>query len=232
MSFSLRRYWKPKGGWSELDWWFSSDDAKKLESRLGSLPQGSFSPDPPSHIFRAFEMLAPEEVNVVILGQDPYHDGSASGLAFSAERRGPVRGLPPSLEAIYHAIEADCGKPPKRTGDLTPWVEDKVLLLNTVLTVGDTARSHATWSWQSFTQAALKLLSTKREGVVFLLWGEDAWKAAREAEVAAPPNYLLPAHHPQARKTARLSLARSRHFTLTNLILANLERNQIRWRRA
>ena len=233
MSFSLRDHWKPKGGWSQLEWWFSSDDAKRLDSRLDALPRGGFSPDPPSLIFRAFEELAPEEVNVVLLGQDPYHDGSATGLAFSADRGRPRGGFPPSLTAIYDAIEADLRKPPKRTGDLTPWVEDKVLLLNTVLTVGGKAGSHAGWGWESFTRAALQLLSTEREGVVFLLWGEDAWTAAKAVD--SPPHYLLPAHHPQAWNNARLALSRGRHFTLTNLILESLEsleRKEVRWLRA
>ena len=130
--------------------------------------------------FAAFRLTPPEAVRVVILGQDPYHGaGQAMGLAFSV-RAGTA--LPPSLRNMYRELEADLGCPAPPDGDLTPWADQGVLLLNTVLTVeAGKANSHKALGWQAFTDEVLAALSRLPQPVAFVLWGAPAQKAFRQA---------------------------------------------------
>lgn len=162
----------------------------------------------------------------MILGQDPYADGKATGLAFSVEN-----GSTPSLRSIYAALEADLQCKAQRGGDLTPWTEDGVLL-NTVLTVapGD-PNSHVVGGWwERFTDSAIEVINSQQDPVVFLLWGQRAWSKARLVDPER--HYVLPAAHPQARKGPRLPLSRCRHFSLANHLLEAHGRRSIRWERA
>ena len=126
--------------------------------------------------FAAFRLTPPERVRAVILGQDPYHEpDQAMGLAFSV--RAGVK-LPPSLRNIYKELESDLGVPAPASGDLTPWAEQGVLLLNTVLTVAaGRANSHKNLGWQSFANAVLAALSRLPQPVAFVLWGAPAQRA-------------------------------------------------------
>lgn len=130
--------------------------------------------------FAAFRLTPPERVRVVILGQDPYHEpNQAMGLAFSV--REGVK-LPPSLRNIYRELEADMGMPAPRSGDLTAWAEQGVLLLNTVLTVAaGRANSHKNLGWQRFTGAVIAAVSRLPQPVAVVLWGEPARKAYESA---------------------------------------------------
>ena len=132
---------------------------------------------PPRHqIFRALELTPPDNVRCVILGQDPYHTpGVANGLAFSANAGCKV---PPSLRNIFKELCADIGCPAPTSPDLTPWAEQGVLLLNTILTVrpGD-AGSHAGWGGQMVTTDLLRVCAELPQPVMFLLWGRHAQKA-------------------------------------------------------
>ena len=130
--------------------------------------------------FAALRLTPPERVRVVILGQDPYHEaGQAMGLAFSV-RRGVK--LPPSLRNIYKELESDLGQPAPETGDLTPWAQQGVLLLNTVLTVAaGQANSHKNLGWQSFTRQVIAAAAQLPQPVAFVLWGEPAKRAYFEA---------------------------------------------------
>lgn len=130
--------------------------------------------------FAAFRLTPPEQVRVVILGQDPYHEpGQAMGLAFSV--RPGVR-LPPSLRNIYRELEADLGCPAPPTGDLTAWAAQGVLLLNTVLTVAaGRANSHRQLGWQAFTREVLAAVAALPQPVAFVLWGAPAQKTYEEA---------------------------------------------------
>lgn len=128
---------------------------------------------PQDRIFKAMKVTPPEKVKVCIVGQDPYHEeGQANGLAFSVN---PGVRFPPSLRNIYKELTGDlcCLMPP--SGDLTPWAEEGVLLLNTVLTVRQgEANSHASWGWQQFTSAIFHACAQLPQPIVFILWGNSA----------------------------------------------------------
>ena len=128
-------------------------------------------------VFNAFSQTPYGRVKVLLLGQDPYHgDGQAHGLSFSVR---PGVALPPSLRNIYKELESDLGLAKPKSGDLTPWARQGVLLLNAVLSVRkDTAASHARKGWETFTDAVIRTVSAKQHPVVFLLWGGYAKKKA------------------------------------------------------
>lgn len=133
---------------------------------------------PPARlIFNAFEHTPFDKVKVVILGQDPYHnDGQAHGLSFSVPDGIPA---PPSLVNIFKEINRDLGIPVPRSGNLTRWANQGVLLLNATLTVqAHMAGSHQKKGWEAFTDAAIHHLAEKRENLVFILWGAYAQKKA------------------------------------------------------
>lgn len=124
-------------------------------------------------ILRAFDMCPFDDVCVVILGQDPYHgEGQANGLSFAVNSG--IR-LPPSLKNIFKEIKSDLGYDPIPDGDLSRWAKQGVLLLNAVLTVrADSPASHQKKGWEEFTTRAIKELSDRRDGLVFVLWGNYA----------------------------------------------------------
>ena len=125
---------------------------------------------PGSQIFRAFDLCPLDRTQVVILGQDPYHGfGQAMGLCFSVPQGVPA---PPSLKNIFKEIESDLGVRMSGSPDLTPWARQGVLLLNAVLTVrAGEPTSHGAIGWQTFTDAVIRTVSERRDGVVFMLWG-------------------------------------------------------------
>ena len=130
-----------------------------------------FPPGP--EIFNAFEKTHFDQVRVVILGQDPYHGpGQAMGLCFSVPKNVTV---PASLKNIFKEIHRDIGLPIPDNGDLTPWTQQGVFLLNAILTVEkNQAGSHSKIGWQLFTDAVIQSLSRHRKGLIFLLWGNYA----------------------------------------------------------
>ncbi len=131
---------------------------------------------PARFIFNAFELTPFEKVKVVILGQDPYHQpNQANGLAFSVNE--DIK-IPPSLVNIYKEIESDIGQKTKnKSGNLESWARQGVLLLNATLTVRSCqAGSHQNKGWERFTDAVVKILSEKKENLVFILWGNYAQK--------------------------------------------------------
>jgi uracil-DNA glycosylase len=225
VSFRWDDVWRCGSGWAPLNNEFHAGYMAKLGTFLRSRKE--LYP-PPAEIFRAFERPGLNEVKVVILGQDPYADGKATGLAFSVRNKTE---LTPSLRNIYAAIEADLGSAPARSGDLTPWTEDGILLLNAILTVDrKKPNSHAAQGWERFTDRVVEVISEELDGVIFLLWGEKALRKARLVDTKR--HYVLPAAHPQAHTNARLPLSRCRHFSLTNCLLEAQNREPIRWLRA
>lgn len=241
VAFRWTDVWRCNTTWEPLNKEFDLRYMEDLETFLdGELASNSDFHPAPEHIFKAFELTALKDVNVVILGQDPYPPAKATGLskatglAFSVNDGKPNdkkldrKKFPPSLKNIYDAIQADRRKKPRRTGDLTPWTEDGVLLLNTILTIGDKPKSHAKQGWwECFTNRAIKVISDEREAVIFLLWGEQALRKAQH--VNPTRHYILPAAHPVAHANARLPLSRSRHFSLTNCLLEADDRDPIGW---
>ena len=148
----------------------------------------------PKNIFRAFELCPFDAVKVVILGQDPYHGpGQANGLSFAVNED---MLLPPSLRNIFKEVEDDLGKPlDKRSGDLTRWATQGVLLLNATLTVrARTAGSHQGKGWEEFTDAVIKKLSEEREHLVFILWGNYA--KSKGAHIDRTKHCVIESAHP------------------------------------
>ena len=153
---------------------FGKDYFKTLREFVKSEYQHAVVFPPPKNIFRAFELTAFDKVEVVILGQDPYHGpGQANGLCFAV---GEGITLPPSLQNIFKEIESDLGQPlVHKTGDLERWAKQGVLLLNATLTVrAHKAGSHQGKGWEQFTDAVIRTLSEERENLVFILWGNYA----------------------------------------------------------
>ena len=148
---------------------------------------------PGKWIFNVFNLCPFDQVKVVIIGQDPYHEpGQAHGLSFSVQD-GVM--FPPSLQNIFKEIEADLGTPMPRNGDLTRWATQGVLLLNATLTVrAHQANSHATIGWQNFTDAAIKALAQERDHLVYMLWGGFARSKAYMIDKSR--NLVLESVHP------------------------------------
>ena len=140
-----------------------------LLQRVGAARAAGTVYPPEERTFFALTATPPERVRAVILGQDPYHEpGQAMGLAFSVPQG---ERLPPSLRNIFTELHTALGLPQPSGGDLTPWAERGVLLLNTVLTVGrGAANSHAAWGWQCFTDAVLAAMAALPQPVAFVLW--------------------------------------------------------------
>ena len=146
-----------------------------LEKKVEEAYASSICFPPKEKIFEAFALCKPQDIRVVILGQDPYHGpGEAHGLAFSV-RQGIK--TPPSLRNIFKEMESEFGIDLTRTTDLTEWAEQGVFLLNSVLTVEkDKAGSHSKWGWEEFTNSTIEFISKENAHVVFVLWGDYARK--------------------------------------------------------
>ncbi len=180
---------------------------------------------PAKLIFNAFEHTPFNDVKVVILGQDPYHgDGQAHGLSFSVNDG--VR-IPPSLVNMYKEINADLGIPIPKSGNLTRWAAQGVLLLNATLTVvAHTAGSHQKRGWETFTDAAIKKLASERENLVFLLWGAYAQK--KEAFIDTNKHCILKAVHPSP-LSAHRGFMGCGHFGQANKYLESKGLAPINW---
>jgi uracil-DNA glycosylase len=175
--------------------------------------------------FRALDLTPPEQVRVVILGQDPYHgEGQAHGLCFSV--RHGVR-PPPSLVNIFKEMESDLGVRPARHGFLEHWAEQGVLLLNSVLTVEmGRAASHRERGWERFTDRIVREVNEKTEPVVFMLWGSYAQKKA--AFVDTSRHLVLKAAHPSP-LSAHSGFFGCRHFSRANAFLESRGLKPIDW---
>ena len=176
-------------------------------------------------IFSAFNHTPFNRVKVVILGQDPYHGpGQAHGLCFSVPDGIPH---PPSLVNIFKEIKSDLGIPVPKSGNLTKWAEQGVLLVNAILTVrANEPTSHQNKGWETFTNGVIGNLSKKRKNLVFLLWGNYA--QAKETLIDADRHYVLKAAHPSP-LSANRGFFGCRHFSRTNQILAEHGLNEIDW---
>lgn len=186
--------------------------------------------DPPIYppaplVFSALELCPPEEVRVVILGQDPYHgDGQAMGLSFSVPNGVKI---PPSLQNIYKEIADDLEQPIPKSGNLTHWAEQGVLLLNATLTVeASNAGSHQGKGWEQFTDHVIQTISTKRQNIVFLLWGAYAGKKAELIDESK--HLILTAPHPSPLSAHRGFLG-CKHFSQCNAYFKNHAIKEIKW---
>ena len=178
-----------------------------------------------SNIFRAFDKCPFERLKVVIIGQDPYHGpGQAHGLCFSVADGVP---FPPSLQNIFKEVHADTGAEIPLSGNLDRWAEQGVLLLNAVLTVREhEAASHAGRGWETFTDAVVRAVAERKEGVVYMLWGSYA---QRKGAIADPSrNLILKSVHPSPLSAYRGFLG-CRHFSQANAYLESIGKEPILW---
>lgn len=203
-------------------------DKPYFESLVGFVKQEYASRTifpPAGQIFNAFNTCPFNNVKVVILGQDPYHGpGQAHGLCFSVNDGIP---FPPSLQNIFKEITSDLGIPAPKTGNLTRWAEQGVLLLNATLTVrASQAGSHQGKGWEEFTDAVIKTISEKAENVVFILWGSYAIK--KKALINASKHCILTAPHPSPLSSYR-GFFGCKHFSKTNTYLTSKGKTPIEW---
>lgn len=177
------------------------------------------------NIFRAFDKCPFDRLKVVIIGQDPYHGpGQANGLCFSVNDGVP---FPPSLQNIFQEIRDDLGIPVPESGNLDRWAEQGVLLLNSVLTVqAHKAASHAGQGWEQFTDAVVRLIAERKQGVVYMLWGNYA---QRKGQIADPKkNLILRSVHPSPLSVYR-GFFGCRHFSQANAYLESIGKAPIAW---
>jgi len=181
---------------------------------------------PGNEIFSAFNSTPFNDVKVVIIGQDPYHgDGQANGLCFSVA---DSIMKPPSLKNIFSEIKQDLGNDIPESGNLERWAKQGVLLLNATLTVqAHQAGSHQKKGWEQFTDAVIEILSEKRTGIVFLLWGGYAKK--KGAKINSDKHVVLISGHPSPLSANRGYWFGNKHFSKTNLILKEKGGKEIVW---
>lgn len=179
-----------------------------------------------SDIFNAFNSTPFDQVKVVILGQDPYHGpNQAHGLSFSVQKGVDI---PPSLRNIYKELAAEFPdfEVPKH-GNLSDWAEQGVLLLNATLTVAaQEAGSHQKKGWEIFTDKVIKVLSEKRDGIIFILWGKFAQQ--KENLIDTNRHYILKSAHPSP-LSAYNGFFGCNHFLQTNQLLTANKRSPINW---
>lgn len=168
-------------------WYFSLREFLKTEYSTVTVYPSMYD------IFNALKKTDFDDVKVVLLGQDPYHEqGQAMGLSFSVPKG---QKIPPSLINIYKEIQSELGIPPKPHGDLSAWAEQGVLLLNTSLTVREhQANSHKGRGWEQFTDAIIKKISDGKEKVVFFLWGANA--RSKKQLIDKSKHLILECAHP------------------------------------
>lgn len=176
-------------------------------------------------IFNAFHYTDYDDVKVVILGQDPYHNfKQAHGMAFSVL---PGTKTPPSLENIFKELHDDLGLKVPNNGNLTKWADQGVLLLNTVLTVrAHQANSHRGRGWEIFTDRVIKSLNDKKDPVVFLLWGRPAQE--KRKLITNKNHLILTAPHPSPLSAYR-GFFGCKHFSKTNVFLKAHGLKEIDW---
>ena len=200
-------------------YWSSLQDFVATERRVAEIYP------PVEATFRAFELTAPHEVRVVILGQDPYHSqGQANGLCFSVTNGVKI---PPSLRNIYKELQADCDIEPSSSGDLTTWARQGVLLLNATLTVRhDGAGTHQGHGWEVFTDAVVHTLGSLTSPIVFVLWGAFARK--KKSLITQPQHTIIESAHPSP-LSAHNGFFGSKPFSQINQALITHGSDPIDW---
>lgn len=205
------------------------DYVKQLQAFLGQERQKYPIYPPSDRVFAALHHTRLEKVKVVILGQDPYHGpGQAMGLCFSVAPECP---LPPSLRNIFKEIEADLNISMKdKKGDLTPWADQGVLLLNTLLTVREALpMSHQGKGWETFTDRLIDFMLENGPSMVFLLWGKPAQdKLLLKHKIDPQKHLILKAPHPSPLSAHRGFLG-CRHFSKANQWLEEKGLGAIDW---
>ncbi len=180
---------------------------------------------PPANLtFNAFNLTPLDGLKIVLLGQDPYHQpNQAMGLSFSVPYGVKI---PPSLLNIYKELKTDLNIEPSKSGDLSSWAKQGILLLNSILSVeAGKPASHSSWGWQEFSDAVISKLSLEKSGLIFMLWGNYA--KSKKALIDTNKHFILEAAHPSP--LARTGFLGCKHFSKANEILRNLGKNPINW---
>ncbi len=180
---------------------------------------------PAQDVFSAFRLAPYENVNVLLLGQDPYHDNNqAHGLCFSVR---PGIKPPPSLMNMFKELRDDLGYPIPNNGYLVPWAEQGILMLNTVLTVrAHEANSHKGHGWETFTDEVIRVVNARETPVVFVLWGAPAQK--KRALIDTQRHTIVQSAHPSP-LSARNGFFGSRPFSTINNALLAAGKPTINW---
>lgn len=204
---------------------FHKDYYKKLHQTVMQEYQNYQVFPEPDDLFNAFHLTPLKDVKVVIFGQDPYHNvGQAHGLCFSVK---PGVEVPPSLVNIYKELQDDLGCYIPNNGYLVKWAEQGVLLLNTVLTVrAHQANSHRGIGWETFTDAAIRVLNEQDRPMVFILWGRPA--QMKKSMLNNPKHLILEAPHPSPLSAYR-GFFGSKPFSKTNQFLETHGLSPIDW---
>jgi len=221
MNLSIHRSWKPH----------LQEEISKLYFEKLSLyvkheynTQQCFPPE--QEIFAAFDHCSFDDLKIVIIGQDPYHDnGQANGLCFSV-----ADGVkhPPSLKNIFKEIETDLGIEYPKSGNLERWASQGILLLNATLTVrAHEAGSHQSKGWETFTDAVIHTISKYKKGVVFLLWGGFAKKKVKLIDTNN--HHILTSGHPSPLSANRGYWFGNKHFSKTNYLLQQADLKPVDW---
>ncbi|HQW11925.1 MAG TPA: uracil-DNA glycosylase [Saprospiraceae bacterium] len=220
MEVKINKLWQEwlKGEFEQP--YFTAIKAQLIEKKQSG--ESIYPPGP--FFFNAFDLTPPDQLKVVILGQDPYHNpGEAMGLCFSVP--GQVR-IPPSLKNVFKELRQDLNITPPATGDLTQWAQQGVFLLNAVLTVSKhQPASHRQIGWMDFTDAVIRIISERKEHVVFILWGNFA--KSKKHLIDTDRHLIIEAAHPSP--LARTGFAGHRPFSRTNQYLTEHNIAPINW---
>lgn len=218
--------------WNELGPWgqlinFSKQQWDRISEQVENAYVTATVYPPRQQLFAALQATPPEQVRVVILGQDPYHEpGQAHGLSFSVEPGTPI---PKSLCNIYKELESDLEIPPAGSGCLRPWAENGVLLLNSILTVeAHKAGSHKKFGWEAFTDQVIAATNALPQPIAFVLWGNYAQKKTSLIHTDAP-RLVLASAHPSPLSAYR-GFFGSRPFSKINEFLEENGQQPVNWR--
>ncbi len=214
------------GGWDEeLEYVFKDERYKKIREFLKNEYSTQVVYPDMYDLYNCFRYTPLEDVNCVILGQDPYHEeGQAHGLCCSVPKG---QKLPPSLQNIFKEIKNDLGISEPDCGDLTGWAKQGVLLLNTTLTVrAHRANSHASCGWTWFTDEVIKTVSEKRDHVVFILWGANA--RSKKSLIDTSKHLILESAHPSP-LSAYNGFFGGKFFSKTNEYLSAHGKQPVNW---
>lgn len=204
---------------------WNSDGFKKFMGIIDNEYNNKIIYPPKNYIFNALKLTPYSNTKVVIVGQDPYHgEGEAHGLSFSVQEGIKI---PPSLQNIYKELNSDLGIPIAKTGDLTKWGKEGVLMLNAVLTVEkDKPASHRKLGWELLTDYIIKVLNQKEEPVVFILWGNFAKEKAKY--ITNSNHLIITSPHPSP-FSANSGFFGSKPFSKTNNFLKSKNLKEIDW---
>ena len=222
----LQKDYKIILGWEEvLKNEFSKEYFTNLETFLDKEYKEQIIYPEKKYIFSALQLCSLNKTKVVIIGQDPYHrKGLANGLSFSVKKD---KKIPPSLKNIFKEMTNDLKIKTPTHGDLSSWGKQGVLLLNSTLTVKEKEpNSHNNIGWENFTNKIIEILSERKKGIIFLLWGKFAQK--KEQLINKNIHYILKTSHPSP-FSANSGFFGCKHFSKTNYILRSQNKKIIKW---